>query len=187
MATLVMCRFCKERFDREKEIEDIYWVRPSPRMYYHKSCYDNWRSKSIDLNTQLDEQKWESYIYEFLARDLKVKYNYMKCRKQMENFVKKYKYTYKGMLFALKYFYEIKKGDWEKSENGVGILPFIYDEARSYWEKKFEENNTIIEGIEKQIQERYSRPKVLVYRPKEERKNGIKTYNLDDINLEDLE
>ena len=52
MATLVMCRFCKERFDREKEIEDIYWVRPSPRMYYHKSCYDNYLKYVKEVNSK---------------------------------------------------------------------------------------------------------------------------------------
>lgn len=184
---MVMCRFCKERFDREKEIEGLYWVKPSPNMYYHKNCYDNWRGEAKDLGTQIDDQKWESYIYDFLAHDLKVKYDYMKCRKQMESFIKKYKYSYKGMYFALKYFYEVRKGDWQKSENGVGILPYIYDESRNYWEKKFVENNSIIESIEKQIQQRYNRPKTLVYKPKEERKKTVKTYNINDFDFSEPE
>ena len=38
--------------------------------------------------------------------------------------------TAKGMYFALKYFYEIKKGDVSKSENGIGIIPHIYEDSR---------------------------------------------------------
>lgn len=180
-----MCRLCKKHFDREIEKENEYWVMPSRNYYYHKDCYDNWQTRCHDLTSQLDEQKWKLSIYDYLAYDLKVKYDFLKCQTQMENFVKKYKYTYKGMLFALKYYYEVEKGDWTKSGDGVGILPYIYDRACSYWEEKYLEDNKIIENIEKQILERLARPKTVVYKPKQAKSNKLKTYNFEDIESEE--
>ena len=36
------------------------------------------------------------------------------------------------MLLALKYFYEIKKGDINKSQGGIGIIPYVLDEAKEF-------------------------------------------------------
>ena len=47
--------------------------------------------------------------------------------------------TFKGMTHTLVYFYEIKKNSIEKSNDGIGIIPYVYDEAR-----KFYENNGFI-------------------------------------------
>ena len=37
------------------------------------------------------------------------------------------------MLKALKYFYEIKHNDISKSNNGIGIIPYIYQDAYNYY------------------------------------------------------
>ena len=36
------------------------------------------------------------------------------------------------MLLALKYFYEIKKRDINKSQGGIGIIPYVLDEAKEF-------------------------------------------------------
>jgi hypothetical protein len=43
-------------------------------------------------------------------------------------------YTYKGIFYSLKYFYEIKKNDIRKSNESIGIVPYVYDEAQKYFE-----------------------------------------------------
>lgn len=42
-------------------------------------------------------------------------------------------YTYTGMLKTLKYFYEVRGNSIEKAEGGIGIIPWVYDEAFTYW------------------------------------------------------
>ena len=56
--------------------------------------------------------------------------------------------TFRGMNFSLIYFYEIKKNSIKKANEGVGIIPYIYEEAKKYYdEKKIREERT-----EKQIE-----------------------------------
>ena len=43
--------------------------------------------------------------------------------------------TFKGMTHTLVYFYDIKKNSIEKSNDGIGIIPYVYDEARKFYEK----------------------------------------------------
>ena len=61
--------------------------------------------------------------------------------------------TAKGIYFALKYHYEIKKGDVTKSENGIGIIPHIYEDSRNYWEERNRREVGIVAAIEAQIKQ----------------------------------
>ena len=44
-------------------------------------------------------------------------------------------YTYKGMMFSLKYFYEVKQNDRTKYKGSetIGIIPYIYEDAKEYY------------------------------------------------------
>lgn len=37
------------------------------------------------------------------------------------------------MLKTLKYFFEVKGNNLEKANGGIGIVPFVYEDARRYW------------------------------------------------------
>ena len=101
---MAQCRLCKIEIDKEKDD----WVMPSRNYYYHRKCYDNWKKAQPD-----NDEGYIDLIYDFISRDLKVTYDYWVCEAQRKKFLKE-KMTNKGILFALKYFYEIKHGDWEK-------------------------------------------------------------------------
>ena len=62
-------------------------------------------------------------------------YDYVppRARKQINQFVNEYNYSYSGMLKALVYFYEIKGGDRDAAHDGVGIIPYIYQDAYNYY------------------------------------------------------
>ena len=47
--------------------------------------------------------------------------------------VKEYNFSYTGILKSLIYFFEIKGNSIEKSNGGIGIVPFIYTEAYKYY------------------------------------------------------
>ena len=62
-------------------------------------------------------------------------YDYVppRAKKQINDYIKEYNYTYTGMLKALVYFYEIKGGDIEKAHDSIGIIPYIYQDAYNYY------------------------------------------------------
>ena len=148
----VQCRICKEKFDRNDPsiIEGVDYVKPSERMYYHKRCYDDYQNSRLDVHANMTDELWFTAAWDFLRKDLKYSFNYVKVRKQWENFLKN-KMTAKGIYFGLKYFYEIKKGDVSKSENGIGIIPHIYQDSREYWQDRELRDAGICAAIEQQI------------------------------------
>lgn len=60
---------------------------------------------------------------------------------------------YRGQLLTLKYFYEVKGNSKEKSNNSIGIIPFVYDEARHYYEKQAKRKDEITTSLQKQLEQ----------------------------------
>ena len=68
---LVECRICKSKdIDRNTQIEGVDWIMPSRGWYYHKSCYDTWKQ-----STPATDEEYRAFIFDFIARDLKVSYD----------------------------------------------------------------------------------------------------------------
>ena len=61
-------------------------------------------------------------------------YNYMLISTQAEEYILKYGYTWSGMTGCLHWFYDINHGDKEEGHGGIGIIPFIYDEVKNYYQ-----------------------------------------------------
>ncbi len=142
---LVHCRICKQPIDREIDTD---WIMKSRNFYYHKSCYNNWRESDHS-----NDEAYIELIYDYISHDLKINYDYFLCEAQRKKFLKENKMTNKGILFSLKYFYEVQKGDREKSHGGIGIVPYIYKEACEYWVERERRNKGIVEKIEQQMRE----------------------------------
>lgn len=51
------------------------------------------------------------------------------------------------MRKALIYFYEVKHGDISKANQGLGILPYIYEDAKRYYYAIWEANQRNKENI----------------------------------------
>ena len=151
---MVQCRICKEKFNRldPKLLEGVDFVKPSNRIYYHKKCYDEYQQSRLDVHANMADEAWFDAVWDFLRKDLKYSFNYVKVRKQWESFIKN-KMTPKGIYFALKYHYEIKKGDVTKSENGIGIIPHIYEDSHTYWQERNRREVGIVAAIEAQIKQ----------------------------------
>ena len=168
---MVQCRICKEKFNRldPNLLEGVDYVKPSERMYYHKRCYDEYQNSKLDVHANMTDELWFNAAWDFLRKDLKYGFNFVKVRKQWESFVKN-KMTAKGIYFAFKYHYEIKKGDVTKSENGIGIIPHIYADSREYWEERERREAGICAAIEQQILEASKQKTVMVKIEKPKRK-----------------
>lgn len=59
---------------------------------------------------------------------------------------------YRGQLLALKYFYEVKKNSIEKSNGSIGIIPWIWEESRTYYSKIEQKQQEIGEAIQQQLE-----------------------------------
>ena len=69
--------------------------------------------------------------------------------------------TYSGMTGTLVYFYDIKGNSIEKANDGIGIIPWTYEEAKKYFRMEKEK--------EKQKQERLEQVEKLMEKEKEVR------------------
>lgn len=62
--------------------------------------------------------------------------------------------TYRGMIYSLVYFYEIKRNDKSKANEGIGIIPYIYEEAKKYYNKDKIAEQKAEAALEKNKEER---------------------------------
>lgn len=128
---------------------------PSPRYYYHSSCYNDFAKKrgriqEQDLLIELDNDTWKDAVYQYFKKDLKITLNYFKFNSQWNKFLGQ-GMTAKGIYFTVRYFYEQMHGDKEKSENGIGIVPYVYDDATKYWGERNLRDKELIKKIENQV------------------------------------
>ena len=182
---VVHCRECHQEIDKSKTTEGTDWVQPKPKFYYHVDCYEMWNKKLENLEnpeTQKTDEEYRKDIYYYLTNVLKVSYDAKKVGSQINTFINSPKNNIKnpkGILFALIYYYGIKNGDWSKSEGGIGIVPFIFDDAREYWRDRKIHQDDIIEKIEKQMREAriaLSQEKEIIIK-KEKRKTKVVSFN----------
>ena len=78
-------------------------------------------------------------------------------------------------------------GDKSKSEGGIGIIPYIYEEGAAYWRNKEAQERGICARIEQQIKEAQNREKIIVKQHKQKSKKA-KKYDLSIISeMENIE
>ncbi len=123
MAHYVTCIHCKEKFNRDKED----FIQISERRYAHKKC-----AEAADAEKDQELKDLEA-LEEYIMKVLDEEYITARVRKQIKDFKKEYNYTYSGMLKSLIWWYEVKGNSAEKANGGIGILPFIYNDAADYY------------------------------------------------------
>ena len=123
MAHKVKCVYCGKVFDRDK----VACVQVSNRRYAHKECSEGEMQRLS--KEELDKQKLEEYIVKLLGAD----YVTARVHKQINQYVKEYNFTYSGIHKALVYFYEVQKHSTDKANGGIGIIPYVYEDAYKYY------------------------------------------------------
>ena len=134
---MVKCLYCGEQFDRASEP-----CVKIGRRYAHKKCSDS--QSEEDKKEQKDKSDFFEYVKTVYGSD----YNYISIQKQAENYIKQYNFTYSGMLKSLKWFYEIKHADKESANGRIGIIPYIYEDAKKYYYELFlaQQRNKDVKG-----------------------------------------
>lgn len=125
---LVKCPICGQQFDANA----TPYVMVNSRRYAHKSCAET--AEKNKTKEQKDKEMLESYIKSLFG----ISSITPKIRKQIDTFHKDKNYTYSGMYKSLKYHYEIKNGSIEKANGGIGIIPYVWNDALVYWRALWE-------------------------------------------------
>lgn len=123
----VKCSVCGIEFDRDR----IQAVRVSARRYAHYECKPECELVPLAEKVDPDQEKLINYVKTLLGQQ----YNAARVRKQIKDYIEKDKFTYSGILGSLVYWYEVKGNSIEKANGGIGIVGFIYNDARLYFAK----------------------------------------------------
>lgn len=112
-----------------------------------------------DVDEKIGRQKFIDFLYLLFDRKINP------AAYRLMNSYRKKGLTWLGMIRAMEWFYLIKKNSTEKSNNNIGIIPHIYEDAQKFYNiqahnnlnkanqwyatKNTKTNETIIPKIEK--------------------------------------
>ena len=136
MAHPVICVYCKGKFDRDKEP----CVQVSDRRWAHKACAE--KNQIQKSQKELDYERLVNYIENLFG----IGYVSAKVAKQIKEYRENYNYTYSGILGTLVYWYEVKGATIDQANGGIGIVPYIYEQAKEYY-SKINQANELNAGI----------------------------------------
>lgn len=132
MAHKVKCVICGGQFDRDKEQSTKKGAR-----YCHQACYPEGELVPIPVSIKKGEDPDLKALKDYIQQLYKDKANWVLITKQIKDYHANDNFTYSGMLSTLKYFYEVKKGDPNASNGGIGIVKYTYQDAYNYYLKLF--------------------------------------------------
>lgn len=124
IAHYVICAICKERFDRDKYPA----VLISSRRYAHASCAGKLSPEEAKQEKEL--KALEQYIIDLFELEHMDGRITLQIKKFMQDHPE---YTYSGIQRTLEYFYRIKGNSIEKANGSIGIVPWVYEEAKRYY------------------------------------------------------
>ena len=145
---LVKCAICGETFDTNL----VQAVKHGARRYSHATCEPD-NKDFVPMEVKV-EDKDLTELKDYIKKLYGNKANWILINKQIKDFQKEYGYSLSGMLKSLVWFYEIKGNSPEKSNGGIGIIPFAYQNAYNYYYDLFvaqskNENKNVKEIITK--------------------------------------
>jgi hypothetical protein len=112
---IVKCSFCGQGV-----------IKLEAQRYKNK----NYHSNCAELQKQKDE------LTEYICRLFSLKAPGPRIYAQIKSYLEKYPYyTYIGIKQALVYFFEIQKKSIDKANQGIGIVPYVYDDAQEYFNR----------------------------------------------------
>ena len=178
--------YCGQPLDITKD----EWVKPNTTRYAHKKCYEEKRKPGEDL---LPDD-----IYYYLKDEVHLAIDYRTFESQRSNMIKKNGYTNAGILQALKYWYQVKKSSPDKANGGIGIVPYIYQDAQNYYKNLAKQQKEISKSTSNQITTTKTRTELKckinprgsstvyneIHTVKEDEKTGEKTTSVDITNYD---
>lgn len=118
---MVKCPICGKQFDAGAEP----FIKIKTR-YAHEACYQ------AKENSKSEDEKEKDKLFAYIEKTFGSTANYAYINKQLADYLKQ-GYTYRSIRKTLVYWYDIKHNSIEKSNGGIGIVPYIYQNALTYW------------------------------------------------------
>lgn len=171
MPRKVKCLYCSKEFLREEES----YVQIGNR-YAHEECAKEYQ----------EEKDYEEKIHQLIKEKCGTEYNYKRVQSQIKKFKeqKEQSISPKEIYNVLLYWYNVRKEDPAQSHGGIGIVPYIYNEALKYYreerqrKKKFEEISKERLIKERESRDNYER-RICGKRPAIIRPRRVNYFNLD--------
>ena len=116
----VKCAYCQNSMSKK----DTDCIMIGNNKYVHKACQE-----LEEKREKTDKEQLEDYIKELFN----ITYIDPRIRAQIKKYIEEFNYSYSGIKKALIYHYEIKNGDKSKANGGIGIVPFVYENAYNYY------------------------------------------------------
>lgn len=120
------CPVCGQQFYRE----DTPFLKIKNR-YYHKSCYE------AQENEKTEEEKERDLLIEYIKKLFNIDVITPKINKQIKDLLNQ-NYSYKGIRKTLEYWFDIKGNSIDRANGGIGIVPYTYEQALTYWKSIWE-------------------------------------------------
>ena len=183
----MICPYCGGTVEREKGVKpsekDVGMFR---NRMYHPECYQKARKEpKKDWPAYIEKAKTEEGAFDLALKtiidyfniDLKISPNIGFIASQLKSLRKRA--SYEDIIMALRYGYEIKHLDKSKSNGGIGIIPYIIDDAQHYFERHEIEKMEFARKIKEQMENFANKERVVKIRRKKE-KQKIAFFTDDD-------
>lgn len=161
MPSIVTCKYCKQKFDRDKEDFCQYPAGKSfryahakcekdesvPKYKFGSKCYIcekcDCNKKTIPfLNSKLfvheeclkdDNPDDKELLFRTILRLFDYTMVPSNIIKTINKMVESYGYTYSGIQKTLEYWYDLNKNDISKANGNINIVPYVYEKAKQYY------------------------------------------------------
>lgn len=118
---VVICCVCKKPINKKK---DKYKQIANNQYAHYPECYE-----LEEKREKTDAELLNRYIINLFHWD----YVHPRVKKQINNYIETYNFTYSGIQKSLEYFYDIKGNSLENAHESIGIVPYIYQDAYNYF------------------------------------------------------
>ena len=118
---LVKCLYCGETFDISVEP----FEKPRVNRYAHTKCFKEHQTQKTQ--EEIDYDNLVIYLKQLFGKPGQ------KVWRQLKQYKEEYNYTYSGIHKTLIWWYEIKHNNIEDANGGIGIVPYIYEDATKYY------------------------------------------------------
>ena len=119
---IVKCLYCGESFDANVEP----FEKPRTNRYAHKECYEKHQA-----NKSKEERDYEALV-DYIKHLFGATPN-PRVWKQLKEYKETYNFSYSGIHKTLKWWFEVKGKSLEDAHGGIGIVPYVYQDACNYY------------------------------------------------------
>jgi hypothetical protein len=159
------CLYCGLEFDRDK----LPYVQVTNTRYAHKECW-----AKVEANKTQDEKDYE-FLTNYIEQLFGIGYITAKIAKQIRDYRVAYGYTYSGMYYALEYWFEVRKTPIDKANQGIGIVPYVYDAAQEYFNNISKRQERVADALSKALN---TETQTIIVKKVEKKKN---LYDLENL------